>query len=283
MPAKTGNGLKKALLTGGTSGIGLSIARELILQDYQVVLIGRNRQKGQAIAFELNTQRPESTQFVELDLSNLNSVLQFSDQFMTVHERLDVLANIAGAMYPKRQETQEGLEKNFAVNYLSAFLLSTQLVPLLERTQGARIVNVAAAPSQMLKESIDFDDLQFAKKYSGFKAATAAVHAKTVLSEILSEQYTSKGIDVNSFDPGFVRSHLMDNMPLMVRGTITLLWPLFAKTSTNGVYACSCKEIQGVTGMLFHKKKAIPLHFEKPYKERLWKQTEDLVAKVLQR
>jgi NAD(P)-dependent dehydrogenase (short-subunit alcohol dehydrogenase family) len=277
MITKTGSSMKTALITGGTSGVGLSIVKELVQRDYRVLLIGSNNERGQKIALELNTKRPKSTQFILLDLSGIRSVHQFSEEFIKNHDRLDVLANIAGVLYPTRQETQEGLEKTFVISYLSAFLLSTKLVPLLENTPGSRIVNVGAAPSKMFNTRIDFDDLSFLKKYNGFKTSLAAVHAKTVLTEILSERYAPKGIDVNSFDPGMVRSNLMRNMPFFMRSMAKLFLPFMAKTSTSGIYVCSSQEIQGTTGMLYCKKKAYPLNFDSAYKEKLWKQSENLI------
>lgn len=283
MTTTTKKYMKTALITGGTSGVGLSIAKELVQRDYNVVLIGRNRERGEKIIRELNTKRPESTQFIALDLGHIRHVHQFSEQFMDNHERLDVLANIAGVVYPTRQETREGLEKTFAVSYASAFVLSTQLVPVLENTPGSRIVNVAATPSKIFKTRIDFDDIDFIKNYNGFKTSLVAVHAKTVLSEILSEQYASKGIDVNAFNPGIIRSNIMGNMPGFMQCMTTLFSPFMAKTSRNGVYVCSSKEIQGTSGKLYHKKHAYPLNFEPTYKEKLWQQSEHLINALLRR
>jgi len=274
---------KTALITGGTSGVGLSIAKELALRDYHVVLIGRNRERGEKIVEELNTKRSEGAQFIALDLGAIRHVHRFSEQFMHTHERLDLLANIAGAVYPTRQETHEGLEKTFAVSYASAFVLSTRIVPLLENTPGSRIVNVAAAPSRIFKARIDFEDINCIRNYNGFNASLVAVHAKTVLTEILSEQYRSKGIDVNAFDPGIIRSNIMGNMSRSMQLMTALFSPFMAKTSRNGVYVCSSREIQGTSGKLYHKKHANPLNFDPAYKEKLWQQSERLINPLLKR
>ncbi|PKB18441.1 SDR family NAD(P)-dependent oxidoreductase [Flavobacterium sp. 5] len=273
--------MKTALITGGTSGIGLSIAKELILLDFKVLIVGKNRERGKAAEQELNAKRAQCAQFVELDLSNMKNVNQFSDQFMKEHKSLDVLANIAGVMLPKRQETAEGLEMTFAVNYLSGLVLSTKLAPLLEKTEGSRIVNVGGPASQNLKPVLNFDDLQSVKKYNGLLIANKTVHAKSVLTQLLSEKYASKNIDVISFAPGLIRSNLGNNMPLVMRILFKLMSPMMSDTSTTGVEACSSKELQGVTGILLEKKKQTPIAFEKNYKEKLWLYSEELITKIM--
>lgn len=272
--------MKTALITGGTSGVGLSIAKALIQKDYKAYLIGSNLDKGKMIEAELNTLSQESTEFIQLDLSRINEVKIFSNQFLESQNKIDVLANIAGIMAPKRQVTNEGFEKTFAINYLSAFVLSTQLVPLLEKAPNGRIVNVAGVPSQILKVKIDFEDMDFSTNYSFARAAKISVHAKTVLTEILSEQYKSKKIDVNSFHPGWVRSDLMKNQSFGLRLIDKIISPLFSESSETGIYVCSSNEIQGTTGKLFTKKEVLPLNFEKKYKERLWQESENMIGRV---
>lgn len=113
-----GEDIKTALITGGTSGVGLSIARALIQKDYKAILIGSNLDKGKTIEAELNTLSRESTEFIQLDLSRINEVKIFSTQLRESHNKLDVLANVAGIVSPERQVTNEGFDRTFAISYL---------------------------------------------------------------------------------------------------------------------------------------------------------------------
>ena len=125
--------MKTALISRGTSGIGLSIAKALLQQNYKVHLIGSNPKKGAAVESSLNAEHPGSAEFVQLDLSSIRDVKRFARQFAEDHDELDLLANIAGVMVPSRQLTEEGFEKTFSVGYLSAFVLSSELAPLLAK------------------------------------------------------------------------------------------------------------------------------------------------------
>ena len=200
------NTTKHALITGGTSGVGLSIVKALVKHNYRVTFIGSNLTKGKAVETELTTASTLAHKFVQLDLGEPSAVKAFTAEFIKNNNALDLLVNVAGIMSPKQQLTQAGQDKTFAIGYLSAFILSTELTPLLENGNQSRIVNVSGQPSHVLKPTIDFDNLDFKTNYSGFKTAITTVHAKTVLTQILAEKLLAKNIDVNSFNPGFVQS-----------------------------------------------------------------------------
>ncbi len=272
---------KIALVTGGTSGVGLSIVKALVKNNYTVFFIGTNEQKGKEIESDLNKNSTTKNTFIKLNLGNLNEVHKFANKFKSEVSHLNLLANVAGVVLLKRQETEQKLEKTFAIGYLSAFMLSNALIPLLEKNKHSRIVNVSGIPKQVMNATLNFDDLYFKKKYSGFKAAVATIHAKTVLTEILSEKLKNKNIDVNSFHPGMVKSDLTRNMPMFLKILAKMVSPFMAKASKNGIYTSTSQEITGITGQLFTNKKPISLHFKKEYKEKLWRETERMIEKVV--
>jgi|LGOV01.1.fsa_nt_gb NAD(P)-dependent dehydrogenase (short-subunit alcohol dehydrogenase family) len=272
---------KTALVTGGTSGVGLSIVRELVKNDFNVFFIGTDAQKGKEIEAELNKVNSSKNTFVKLDLSDIKKVYKFANTFKNNVNSLDLLANVAGVVLLKRQETLQQLEKTFTIGYLSAFILSTELIPLLEKNKHSRIVNVNGLPTQVINATLDFDNLYFKKKYSGFKTAIATVHAKTVLTEILSEKLRDKAIDVNSFHPGTVKSGLTRNMPIALKLMAKMVSPFMSKTSKNGIYTCLSNKITGITGQIIVNKKPIKLNFAKEYKEKLWKATEEIIAQAI--
>ena len=272
---------KIALVTGGTAGVGLSIVKALVKNNYTVFFIGTNEQKGKEIESGLNKNSTTKNTFIKLNLSNLKEVHKFANKFKNEVSHLNLLANVAGVVLLKRQETEQKLEKTFAIGYLSAFVLSNALIPLLEKNKHSRIVNVSGIPKQVMNATLNFDDLYFKKKYNGFKTAVATIHAKTVLTEILSEKLKDKNIDVNSFHPGMVKSDLTRNMPMLLKILVKMVSPFMAKASKNGIYTSISKKIAGITGQLFANRKPIQLHFKKEYKEKLWKETEEMIAQAM--
>ncbi len=271
--------MKIALISGGTSGIGISIAKDLLQKDYKVYLIGSNSNKGKSIETSLSQQYPGQVEFIQLDLSIIRNTKRFATDFSKEHSKLDLLVNTAGIMAPKRIITDEGFEKTFAVGYLSAFILSTELAPLLEQADHGRIANVAGVKSFILKAKVDFDDLTFSKNYGTFKTAITTVHAKTVLTEILAAKYASK-IDVNSFNPGAVKSTLMKNMAWWKRLLFAVPNFFMSKESKTGIYVSSSPKLNGVSGKYFEKTKPVELNFDKEYKQKLWEHTSNLLNKI---
>ena len=272
---------KIALVTGGTSGVGLSIVKELVNNDFYVHFIGSNSEKGEAVEAELNETKGEVSKFAKLDLSNLRSVDEFANKFKNEVPQLDILLNVAGVMLGSRQETKEGIEKTFAIDYLSTFILCRELESLLEKASHPRILNVSGAVSLVLKPNLNFKDLNSTNNYKGMGVAILGVHAKTVLTEILAEKLKSKNIDVNAFHPGAVKSDLDRHMAFPMNMIIKIMKPFMASKSETGIYVSLSKEVEGVTGQLFAKKKAIPLNFDQAYKDQLWNATEQILEKVL--
>ena len=272
---------KIALVTGGTSGIGLSLVKELVENNFYVHFIGTSKEKGKRIESELNTVNNSRCKYIELDLSNLKKVKAFADRFKSEVSQLDILLNVAGVMVPKRQETEEGLEKTFAIGYLSAFLLSRELLPILSKVPHSRIINVSGMPSKVLKPILNFDNLNFMTNYSGMSVAVDTVHAKTVMTEILAEQLKSKNIDVNSFHPGTVKSDLARDLPFLFKLFFKVALIFMSKKSESGVFLSTSNDVKGITGQFFIKKKATPLNFDKKYKDQLWSSTESIVERAL--
>ena len=274
-------GSKIALVTGGTSGVGLSLVKELVRSDFFVHFIGTNREKGEAIESELGGVDGSKAKFIPLDLSNLKAVKDFADQFKSEVPRLDLLVNVAGVMLRDRQETAEGLEMTFAGDHLSAFLLSQELVEVLAKANQSRIVNVSGGESYVLKPRLDFENMDYQRNYSAMGVAVDAVHAKTVMTEILAEKLKDQNISVNAFDPGAVKSGIHHNLPLYARIFFAIIRPFMSNTTKAGIYASTAVEMTGVTGQFVVKTSPKTLSFDKAYKDQLWNWTSQAVEKAL--
>ncbi len=272
---------RTALVTGGTSGVGLSMLPDLVSSGFYVYFVGTNAKKGLAIESDLNGPGGSVAKFVELDLSDMQRVRSFAQKFRSEVPTLDLLLNVAGAMFPKRKLTPEGFEKTFAIGYLSAFILCEELAPSLSAAEHGRIANVAGLPRFVLKPALDFEDLRFESNYRGMPVAIKTIHAKTVLTEILAERLRDRGIDVNSFHPGAVKGDVGRNMVLPMKLAFAVANLFMSPKSKSGVYVSTSDEVGGVTGQLFVGTKPRPLRFDEGYKAQLWERTESLLAAAL--
>jgi NAD(P)-dependent dehydrogenase (short-subunit alcohol dehydrogenase family) len=191
---------KSALVTGSTDGLGRAVARALAERGYHVWLHGRNEVRGRALAEEIAAQGGEA-RFVRADLASLAEVRQLAAA-LSGQPRLELLINNAGIgpttpAVAGRELSADGHELRFAVNYLSGFLLTRLLLPLLERSAPARIINVASGAQYPL----DFDNLMLERAYSGMRAYAQSKLAQILLTVDLAEQLRGRGVTVNCLHP----------------------------------------------------------------------------------
>jgi NAD(P)-dependent dehydrogenase (short-subunit alcohol dehydrogenase family) len=158
------------LVTGSTDGLGRHVARELAARGATVLLHGRDADRGRAALEEIREPTgSERLRYYLADFAVLASVRRLAEEVLHEHERLDVLVNnagIGGGLDGRREESQDGHELRFAVNYLAGFLLTDLLLPLLQRSSPARIVSVDSAG----QAPIDFDDVMLERSYSPMRA-----------------------------------------------------------------------------------------------------------------
>jgi len=134
---------KTMLITGGTGGIGKETARGLAKLDAHVILVGRDRARGEATVAEVKaTSGNEHVDLLLADLSSQAAIRELAREVMARYPRLDVLINNIGGLYPQRWLTVDGIEATFAVNHLNPFLLTHLLLPVLEGGAPARVINV---------------------------------------------------------------------------------------------------------------------------------------------
>src|SRR5579872_2304816 len=160
---------KTALVTGSTDGVGREAAQRLGAAGWRVLVHGRDRERGQEVVAAIKKAGGEA-EFIAADLAELAQVRRLADAVQNTTQRLDLLLNNAGigsgGPQGARQESADGYELRFAVNYLSGFLLTHLLLPLIKRSAPARIVNV----SSLGQQAIDFADVMLTRDYSGMRA-----------------------------------------------------------------------------------------------------------------
>lgn len=269
-----------AVVTGGTAGIGRSMAVAMAARGYQVHLVGTNEVRGATTVAEIESTGG-TARFWREDLSSLHASASLAKRLDAAVPHVDVLANIAGVMLPERRETAEGLEMTLAVGHFSAYVLTRALVPAMTRATSARVVNVAGVPKAILKPMLDFDNLAFRQSYGGASAAFKTVHAKTVMSQVLAQPLKAHGIAINAFHPGLVRSDLIRAMPLTIRVVNRLVSPFLARRSIAGEHAAMADAAAGVTGAYFIKRRAVEMRFAQDYARRAAAWTNETVDGVL--
>jgi NAD(P)-dependent dehydrogenase (short-subunit alcohol dehydrogenase family) len=192
--------MKTALVTGATDGVGRVVAKRLARDGWRVLVHGRNAERGASLVKEIEAAGGKAT-FLEADLASLAEVRTLADAVKTETGRLELLINNAGigtaGDRPGRQESADGHELRFAVNYLAGFLLTHLLLPPLKAGAPARIVNVSSAG----QEAIDFGDVMLTKAYSGSRAYRQSKLAQILFTVDLADELKADRIIANCLHP----------------------------------------------------------------------------------
>lgn len=159
---------KTFLITGANTGLGFETALELANKNAFVILAGRNSDKINQAISAIKKQNPEAKLEAGIvDLSDLKSVKTFAESILEKHNRLDVLINNAGVMFPPASKTNDGYELQFGVNFMAHFALTAYLFPLIDATKDSRIVTLSSLAHKNVK--IDFENLKLEKPYDKFR------------------------------------------------------------------------------------------------------------------
>jgi NAD(P)-dependent dehydrogenase (short-subunit alcohol dehydrogenase family) len=189
-----------ALITGATDGVGRVVARRLGQSGWHVLVHGRNRQRGEALAAEIE-RGGSSAHFIGADFALLAEVRRLAAEVKEGTDRLKLLINSAGIGTagggPQRQQSADGHELRFAVNYLAGFLLTHLLLPLLKAAGPSRVVNVSSAGQQ----AIEFDDVMLTRGYSGTRAYCQSKLAQILFTLDLARELANSDVTANALHP----------------------------------------------------------------------------------
>ena len=214
LPDLTG---RRAVVTGGNSGLGLETARRLAAAGADVVLTARDSTRGNAAARDIRSGQTDARVSVEtLDLADLGSVADFAQRIVSTATPVDILVNNAGIMaVPERHTTTDGFELQFGTNHLGHFALTLHLLPALLRSAHARVVTLTSLAHWGGR--LDFDDLQSARRYSAWGAYSNSKLANLLFARELQRRSDRSGWGILSAaaHPGLARTNLQTSGPRM--------------------------------------------------------------------
>ena len=272
---------KVCLVTGGNSGIGKSVAFGLAKMGATVVVVSRNKEKGQtAITDIMEKSGNKNVELLQADMSSQISIHQLADEFKARHERLHLLINNAGVYLTKRTESEDGLESTFAINHLGPFLLTSLLLDILKASSPSRIVNVTSDAHK--GANIHFDDLQGEKRFSGWQAYGQSKLAMILFTHELAKRLGGTGVTVNSAHPGVVRTNFAKNNGGLVMLGFRFLGIFFISPESSAkriLYVATSPDLEGVTGKYFtkmHETRSSPESYDDDSARRLWLVSEQL-------
>ncbi len=272
---------KVCLITGANSGIGKATALGLAKLDATVVIVSRDKDKGEAALLEIRTRSGnKSVDAMVADLSSQDSVRELAHDFKARYKKLHVLVNNAGVFLPKRVPTVDGLEATFATNHLGHFLLTNLLLDVLKVSAPSRIINITSSAHRGTE--MDFEDLQGEKKYSGWNAYSQSKLANVLFTYQLANLLEGTGVTVNCLHPGVVRTGFGKDQSGLMSILIRVGSPFMMsseKAARAAIYLATSPELETVTGKHFSKgreKRSSEESYDMASAERLWKISAEL-------
>jgi len=256
MPQLTG---KTVLVTGSTSGIGLAACMELAKRGADLVMVARDRAKGEACAAAVErsagARRPS---LMLCDFASRKSIGELAGELRRSRSRLDILVNNAGSVSARREVTEDGIERTFAVNHLGYFLLTNLLIDLLEKGAPARVVNVASIAH--ITGTMDFDDLGFEKGFSTRKAYNRSKLANVLFTRELARRLQGRGITVNCLHPGAVSTNIWSHaawwtQPFLAVARLFMVSP--RKGGDAIVFLATSPEVEGKSGGYYENSRLV--------------------------
>jgi NAD(P)-dependent dehydrogenase (short-subunit alcohol dehydrogenase family) len=236
------------LITGATDGLGKAVALQLARTGATLLLHGRDEARGQQSLEEIRAQTGNTRlQWYRADFEALSQVRALAERLAREQERLDVLVNNAGigTTLPgggARQESEDGYELRFAVNYLAPFLLTRLLLPTLRQSAPARIVNVSSAG----QAPINFRDVMLEHHYDGVQAYCQSKLALVMMTFDLAEELAGTGVTANCLHPA---TYMPTKMVLAARGSSVSTIEEGVQATTHLITA---PELDQVTGRYFN-------------------------------
>jgi retinol dehydrogenase 14 len=276
---------KTALITGASSGIGLEAAASIAAMGAEVIMVARDRARGEAAMAEVARRSGSSSVSLLLcDFSSQASIRKLADEIRAVHPRLDILVNNAGGVSDRRRVTGDGIEQTFAVNHLGYFLLTNLLLDVVVASAPARIVSVASVGHY--RGDLDFDDLGYARGgYSIMRAYSRSKLANVLFTRELARRLAGKNVTATCLHPGAVATNIWAGVPVWAKPILAVAKRVFMISPAEGgsriVYLATSPAVEGKSGGYYDKNaevKPAKLALDDALARRLWDESARLVG-----
>ncbi len=275
---------KTALVTGGTGGIGRAVALELANRGAKIVIVGRDRSKGQAVVAAVQAKGLPLAAFIQADLGQRDEVHKVVQQFEAAHDRLHILVHSAGGHFLERSLTRDGLEINFATNYLSKFLLTNLLLDHLLASAPARVV-IVGSPVVNPQRFMQLKGVQGAPWLHPIRSLLTSGLATAVFTVALARRLQGTGVTINNVSPGMVRTDISRSWPAPLRRLDHVQQAVWGISPEEGagapVYLATSDHVAGVSGQFYNKMKRVNVHretYNPQLAEQLWALSERLTG-----
>lgn len=251
---------KICLITGANAGIGFETAKNLCAQGAKSILLCRSKEKGLAAIQRIKKEYPEAkADFAVADLSSQTQVRKLAQGILNDNDKIDVLVNNAGSWFSDFQLTEDQVERQWAINHLSPFLLTHLLLPALRQSEDPRIINVSS--DSHFHGKIHFKDVNLESNYHGLRAYAQSKLAN-VLFTLEFERRKSFPISINAVQPGLVKTDIGLKNTISFHGLMWKLRRLTGVTPEKGaatsIYLASSEEVRGISGKYWDKSKPKP-------------------------
>jgi NAD(P)-dependent dehydrogenase (short-subunit alcohol dehydrogenase family) len=276
---------KNCVVTGGNAGIGYETALALAKAGANLIIVSRDREKALEALESIRLQASDSQiDYVLADLSSNKSIRRAADEILHKFATIDVLVNNAGTWFSKLEFTEDGIERQFAVNHLAYFLLTHELLGALAASRDGRIICVGS--DSHFRGKLHFDDFSLRNNYHGLRAYAQSKLANVMFAYELDRRLKEKGLEnisVNCVQPGRV------NTDIGLKHTISfhaLAWKIRrlgglspATGAATSVYLASEEAVKGQSGKYWEKCRPKPSSHHSYHREeaaRLWDISESL-------
>jgi NAD(P)-dependent dehydrogenase (short-subunit alcohol dehydrogenase family) len=272
---------KTCVVTGATSGIGRAGARKLAQQGFGVVVVARDRAKGESVVREIIDRTGNDRVSLELcDLASLEQVRQLAERLASGHPSVDVLINNAGLTMAEHVLTDDGYETTFAVNHLAPFLLTNLLGETLRANAPARVITVSSDAHH--GAAIPFDNLNGEQGYSGWSVYGWTKLANILFTAELARRLAGSGVTATCLHPGVVATGFGRTAPLIIKAFQILARPLLLSSDKGAdtlVWLATSADVEGASGGYYVKRKLTEPSAaarDTEVAQRLWKVSEEL-------
>ncbi|HEY5087232.1 MAG TPA: SDR family oxidoreductase [Gemmatimonadaceae bacterium] len=266
---------KTCLITGANAGIGKAAAESLTALGAQVVMVCRNRERGERARAEISSAaqkggRGGGVELLIADLSSQSEIRAVARDIGAAHPKIDVLVNNAGLALKQREFTVDGIERTFAVNYLAYFMLANLLLPALRAAEHARIINVASGAHASGK--LEFDNLQGERRYRNIAMYAASKLEDVMFTYALARRLAGTSITVNTLHPGVVATEIWRQVAIL---RILSRWFMLSpeKGARTTVYLAASPDVEQMNGQYFDKcqpAKTTAISHDEMLQEQLW-------------